>query len=560
MSRRVTRTAIVPGGTRYVAIASRSLAGWNSASVSAAALSRATRVEDKRTGAPDAGFPFSTRASSGAPSASSCAPTCTESAARDRNEDAPDASDASGAPNRPSTSVGENPRLPAASGSDAPPRSSASVQCAFGRASASVPRTDSAAIAAAIADARSPEMSRNCPRSGPASTAAALAARPPTNTAHRGAPHADQNRISPSRAHATATSDCSPVSEYGSRFGYEPSIDETPPETLFPETVFPVFPEETRFRHQSAETIGEPAVRSTRMAGAAAPSASSASSEDARSAAPAGMTYTPPPRVPHSNRGPSASEEQQGGLNSSEVMRACSPSYQGSILLKRARAFFSSASDARSAPSDVPARATRSARNNRWCLVPSSEACAAAWNTRVAGGSPGRAAASDVHAAATSSRRPSRARGARPAAPEASSSLAKAPEGGSLEARAEPPAAGELVDELRRTSPPGSLLRERTARTFSTANRGMSRGGRSSSSSSSSVSESALRCIDPRPTVSSAAPSAEDSTPKSPGTTPSLGVAIFPVARETRVGECSMRRSSLSLTRRSKFVTETLPR
>ena len=78
------------------------------------------------------------------------------------------------------------------------------------------------------------------------------------------------------------------------------------------------------------------------------------------------------------------------------------------------------------------------------------------------------------------------------------------------------------------------------------------------SSSSSSVSESALRWIDPRPTVSSAAPSAEDSTPKSPGTTPSLGVAIFPVARETRVGECSMRRSSLSLTRRSRFVTETL--
>ena len=58
----------------------------------------------------------------------------------------------------------------------------------------------------------------------------------------------------------------------------------------------------------------------------------------------------------------------------------------------------------------------------------------------------------------------------------------------SFEARADPPRNGELVVELRRVSPM-SLLRGRTANTFSTANNGMSSDGRSSSSSSSVSNE-----------------------------------------------------------------------
>jgi hypothetical protein len=42
--------------------------------------------------------------------------------------------------------------------------------------------------------------------------------------------------------------------------------------------------------------------------------------------------------VPHSKRGPSPRGEQVGGLNSREVMRACSPSYQGSARVPEFRA------------------------------------------------------------------------------------------------------------------------------------------------------------------------------------------------------------------------------
>ena len=181
----------------------------------------------------------------------------------------------------------------------------------------------------------------------------------------------------------------------------------------------------------------------------------SPSSDPARARiAPEWMTYAPPPAVPHSRRscaGP--------GLNSRDVMRARSPSYQG---------------NARSTGGRSPSSSDGSAdcdRRRRWCLVPPSEECAAAWNSRTGGGSSKRVDAADVQVAATNSRRDARgsSRGSPSATPpkmpernEVGEVTSRSPRGGVAAPR-----------ESRRTG--AVLLLGCTARAFSRAKRGMFR-------------------------------------------------------------------------------------
>ena len=179
----------------------------------------------------------------------------------------------------------------------------------------------------------------------------------------------------------------------------------------------------------------------------------SPSSDPARARiAPEWMTYAPPPAVPHSRRscaGP--------GLNSRDVMRARSPSYQG---------------NARSTGGRSPSSSDGSAdcdRRRRWCLVPPSEECAAAWNSRTGGGSSKRVDAADVQVAATNSRRD--ARGSSRGSPSATPP--RCPERNEVgEVTSRSPRGGVAAPRESRRTGAVLLLGCCTARAFSRAKRG----------------------------------------------------------------------------------------